>query len=91
MIENQQNKPDCNMEGIEDSFIAAVADFEQEMVQPMHNNETILFDDDITNALLNGMNDRSNQSIKATDGSRSYLAAANSFLLNQSFNSVKNH
>jgi len=57
----------------------------------MHNNETILIDDDITNALLNGMNDRSNQSIKATDGSRSYLAAANSFLLNQSFNSVKNH
>jgi len=40
------------MEGVEDSFIAAVADFEQEMVQ-QHHNETALFDDDITNALLN--------------------------------------
>ena len=25
-------RSDCNMEGVEDSFIAAVADFEQEMV-----------------------------------------------------------
>jgi len=81
------------MEGVEDSFIAGVADFEQEMVE-QHHNETTLFDDDITNALLNGINnntsigiDKSNQSFRATDGSRSYLGQSiiyegSGFLLN---------
>ena len=70
----------------DESFImaAGVADFENEVVKPNFNGsaEETMFDDDITSALLNGIDER-NQfhnlsqagevSITATDGSTSLM------------------
>ena len=71
-------------EAAEISFFGGVADFEQEVVKPsfLQHNET-LFDDDITTALLNTINNKSqnlslilenpaNDSVVAEDGSRSF-------------------
>ena len=73
---------------------AGVADFEHEVVKPDFNDqhEETMFDDDITSALLNGI-DESNQfhnlsqpaevSITATDGSYSNHNPNTSLMFNQ--------